>query len=79
MKPCPFCGCQDKDERLMDLWDRLDIGHVAFVHCTRCGTRGPSVYREGPRSADAAIAAARVEWDKRGITPGGCGPEAWKT
>ena len=40
LKPCPFC-LTDGDERLIELWDTFDAGHIAHVHCTQCGADGP--------------------------------------
>jgi hypothetical protein len=60
-KPCPFCG----GTAVEAMWSPLDIGTEAHVHCYRCGTNGPSVYREGLRCAQLACDAARGEWNKR--------------
>jgi hypothetical protein len=60
--PCPFCGASG-DERLIDLWDRFDAGHIANVHCTSCGGDGPSVYCED--GASFAIDGARGQWNQR--------------
>lgn len=59
---CPFCGAVG-DERLIDLWDGFDAGHIAHVHCTSCGADGPSIYSE--YGADVAIKRARYGWNGR--------------
>ena len=64
LKPCPFC--LSDGERLLDLWDRFDAGHVAHVHCYKCGASGPSIYSE--QSADVAIKRARWAWNGRAQT-----------
>lgn len=58
LKPCPFCGTAG--ERLIDLWDKFDAGHIAHVHCEKCGADGPSIYSE--QDADTAIKRARWAW-----------------
>ena len=62
LKPCPFCGTEGAD-RLYDLWNYFDAGHIAYVHCTHCGADGPSEYSEA--SADQAIKQARGKWNTR--------------
>ena len=62
LKPCPFC-LTDGDERLIELWDTFDAGHIAHIHCTRCGADGPSVY--GEMGAAPTIARARSMWNGR--------------
>ena len=47
----------------MDLWEYFDAGTIAYVHCSKCGTKGPSMYRE--KSAHTAIEAAREAWNTR--------------
>lgn len=62
LKPCPFC-LTDGDERLIELWDTFDAGHIAHIHCTHCGADGPSVY--GEMGAAPTIARARSMWNGR--------------
>lgn len=62
LKPCPFCGTHG-DNRLFDLWDSFDAGHIAHVHCTNCGADGPSIY--GEHDADDVIVKARHAWNVR--------------
>ena len=72
LKPCPFC-LTDGDERLIELWDTFDAGHIAHVHCTHCGADGPSVY--GEMGAAPTIARARSMWNGRAEylkTPNDC-------
>lgn len=61
LQPCPFC--LTADERLIELWDVFDAGHIAHIHCEKCGCRGPSVYSD--HSADAALTHARRMWNQR--------------
>ena len=61
LKPCPFCG--HSGEWLTELWDRFDAGHIAHVHCQKCGADGPSMY--GEVSAQATVDAARAAWQLR--------------
>ena len=61
LKPCPFC--QSCGEKLIELWDHFDDGHIAYVHCTCCGTHGPSVYSE--IDAGYACTLARRKWNGR--------------
>lgn len=65
MKPCPFC----LSTRVIELWDKFDAGHIAWIYCEKCGARGPSCYsevcRRGMSSADTAITEARAAWDRR--------------
>lgn len=73
MKPlqaCPFCGVSG-DDRLYELWDRFDAGHIAHIHCTACGADGPSIYSEC--SADTAIKRARWAWNGRSQVAAGDG------
>jgi hypothetical protein len=63
LKPCPFC--MSDGDRLMELWDNFDAGHIAFVHCTCCGVRGPSVYSEN--GAGNAVQRARWKWNGRAL------------
>jgi len=62
LKPCPFC-LTDGEERLIELWDTFDAGHIAHIHCTHCGADGPSVY--GEMGAAPTIARARSMWNGR--------------
>lgn len=62
LKPCPFC-LTEGDERLIELWDTFDAGHIAHIHCTHCGADGPSVY--GEMGAAPTIARARSMWNGR--------------
>ena len=62
LKPCPFC-LTEGDERLIELWDTFDAGHIAHIHCTHCGAYGPSVY--GEMGAAPTIARARSMWNGR--------------
>lgn len=62
LKPCPFC-LTDGDERLIELWDTFDAGHIAHIHCTHCGANGPSVY--GEMGAAPTIARVRSMWNGR--------------
>ena len=62
LKPCPWCLAEG-DDRLFELWDRFDAGHIAHIHCTRCGAHGPSIYSE--YGADVAIKRARFAWNGR--------------
>lgn len=62
LKPCPFC-LTDGDDRLIELWDTFDAGHIAHIHCTHCGAYGPSVY--GEMGAAPTIARARSMWNGR--------------
>ena len=62
LKPCPFC-LTDGDERLIELWDTFDAGHIAHIHCTHCGADGPSVYSE--QGAEHARRDARHRWNSR--------------
>jgi hypothetical protein len=50
-------------EQLCDLWEHFDAGHIAHVHCAKCGAQGPSIYTE--EGSDEAIAEARVQWNER--------------
>lgn len=59
--PCPFCG--SSGAFLTDLWNQLDDGNIANVHCVKCGASGPLVYDEF--SLDTAIQRARVAWNSR--------------
>lgn len=61
LKPCPFCGNDDGD-RLVELWEPFDDGHVAHVHCEKCGAGGPSEYSA---LAVAALTLARAKWNAR--------------
>lgn len=61
LKPCPFCLTEG--ERLIELWDTFDAGHVAHIHCEKCGAFGPSVYSE--EGAKIALARARWAWNGR--------------
>lgn len=61
LKPCPFCLTEG--EKLIELWDRFDAGHIAHIHCEHCGADGPSIYSE--QSANAAIMRARFWWNGR--------------
>jgi Lar family restriction alleviation protein len=63
MKPCPFCGYLQP----IELFDVFDAGHIAHLHCERCGADGPSVYVYGMdrASLDEALSRARRAWDKR--------------
>lgn len=70
LKPCPFCGVAG-DDRLFDLWDSFDAGHIAHVHCTACGADGPSIYSEA--AANTAIMRARWAWNGRSVVVGVCG------
>lgn len=49
----------------MELWDSFDAGHVAHIHCDRCGSFGPSIYSE--ISAQDAINKARAQWNERKV------------
>lgn len=62
LKPCPFCSTEG-EERLIELWNTFDAGHIAHIHCEHCGACGPSVYSE--MSAQAAISRARAMWNGR--------------
>ncbi len=64
LKPCPWC--RTSGALLMDLWDTFDAGHIAHVHCSRCGAFGPSVY--GEKGAPGAIRHARNLWNT-GLPP----------
>lgn len=67
LKPCPFC-LTDGDDRLIELWDLFDAGHIAHIHCTHCGADGPSVYSEA--SAEDAVRQARGRWNARPVQGG---------
>ena len=58
---CPFCNAGE--DRLVDLWNSFDAGHIAHVHCEQCGADGPSIYQESPLS-DLLI-KARKAWNRR--------------
>jgi uncharacterized Zn finger protein len=45
LRPCPWCGPAHQ-HRVVALLDRFDGGHIAYVHCERCGAGGPSEYHE---------------------------------
>lgn len=62
LKPCPFCSTEGA--KLIELWDNFDAGHIAHIHCERCGADGPSVY--GEMGAAPTIAQARAMWNGRG-------------
>lgn len=62
LKPCPFCLTEGED-RLIELCDTFDAGHIAHIHCTHCGANGPSVY--GEMGAAPTIARARSMWNGR--------------
>ena len=59
LRPCPWCRASGAF--LMDLWDTFDAGHIAHVHCSRCGAFGPSVY--GEKGAPGAVRHARNLWN----------------
>lgn len=61
LKPCPFCLTEG--DRLIELWDTFDAGHIAHIHCEHCGADGPSVY--GEMGAAATLARARSMWNGR--------------
>jgi NTP pyrophosphatase (non-canonical NTP hydrolase) len=63
LQPCPWCGTVG--EPLCDLWEAFDGGHIAHVHCAKCGADGPSIYTE--EGSDAAISEARVQWNERSV------------
>ena len=63
LEPCPFCGAR----RTVELWDRFDAGHIAYLHCEGCGANGPSVYSES--GAEAALVGARKGWNGRCAAP----------
>lgn len=65
LKQCPWCRTTG-NERLYELTERFDGGHIAYIHCTHCGCRGPSEYNE--ESAAAAISDARAAWNRRAST-----------
>ena len=71
LEPCPFCGNADLEKLIVciDQWD-----DEAWVRC-RCGCRGPTVKREGPRTIrlqnkhhDILAALAWQAWQKRTAT-----------
>ncbi len=61
LAPCPFGGTDG--ERLIELWDRFDAGHIAHIHCMKCGAFGPSFYSEA--GAQDAIRQAIEGWQRR--------------
>jgi len=61
LRPCPWCRAHGV--ALMELWDTFDAGHIAHVHCSRCGAFGPSVY--GERGVKAACEDASKKWNQR--------------
>ena len=61
LRPCPWC--HNVEPGLLDLWGDFDAGHIARVHCERCGADGPSVYNE--QGAGEAIKQARIRWNAR--------------
>ena len=58
-RPCPFCG----EHRAVELWDLFDAGHIAHLHCEKCGADGPSIYSE--KGASDAIRRSRQAWEVR--------------
>jgi len=62
LKPCPFCNTEGED-KLYELSDYFDAGHIGFIHCTHCGVEGPSFYSEN--GANAALRMARGAWNTR--------------
>ena len=78
MKPCPFCGIEQKGGGLTYL-DAEIIGNepagayydrklpkVASVKCWNCGARGPTGSGGvGEAGRDAALASATVAWNGR--------------
>lgn len=58
VKPCPFCGRR----HVMRLTEPFDSGFCGWVHCPRCGARGPEEWRQGEEDARAAGEAA---WHRR--------------
>ena len=68
LRPCPFCARKEP----IDLWDRFDAGHIAHLHCEKCGADGPSIYSE--TSADDAIRRARFAWNRRAAQTTGGAP-----
>ena len=69
LKPCPFC-LTDGDERLIELLDTFDAGHIAHVHCTHCGAeRRPISTRDELLAFQAEHVHCRPLWARKAIAP----------
>lgn len=62
LRPCPFCGAGG-EHVVFPLWDVFDDGHIACIHCSRCGARGPSEFSDA--GASIAVEAAQAAWNRR--------------
>lgn len=61
LRPCPWCGTEER-QGLVALCERFDPVHIAYIHCEKCGARGPSEYHDNEA---AALRDACNAWNKR--------------